>query len=44
MPFELIDKHKVRKGGYFEVTASKRDSLYFTGADEWPRIQSFTHF
>lgn len=44
MPFELIDKHKIRRGGYFEISVSKRQSEYFTGSDVWPRIQNFSQF
>lgn len=40
MPFALIDKHKVRKGGYFEITVSKTGDNYVTGADAWPKINS----
>lgn len=39
-----IDRHKVRKGGYFEITVSKRDSEYFTGQDNWPRLHNFNSF
>ena len=44
MNYDLIDRHKVRKGGYFEIIVSKRDSEYFTGQDNWPRIQNFNSY
>lgn len=44
MNYDLIDRHKVRKGGYFEITVSKRDSEYFTGQDNWPRLHNFNSF
>lgn len=39
---ELVNKHKVRRGGYYEITINKDGSDYWTGKDHWPRIQSFT--
>ncbi len=44
MNFDLIERHKVRRGGYFEVTVSKRDSEYFTGSDSWPRMHNLNNF
>ena len=44
MTFDLIERHKVRRGGYFEVTVSKRDSEYFTGEDVWPRLHTLLSF
>ena len=44
MSFDLIERHKVRRGGYFEVTVSKRDSEYSTGADTWPRVHNLNSF
>jgi len=40
LPFDLIDKHKVRRGGYFEVTMSRNGERYITGGDAWPRINN----
>ncbi len=42
MSNEMIDKHKVRKGGYFEITVNRAGSTYTTGADTWARINSLT--
>lgn len=41
---DLIDRHKVRRGGYFEIVASRRDGEYHTGADIWPRIRNLNRF
>lgn len=41
MTQELIQKHKVRRGGCFEVTVQKVNGEFQTGDDKWPRIQSF---
>lgn len=38
---KLIEKHKHRKGGYFEVTLQRDGAEYRTGRDAWPRINSF---
>ena len=38
----LIDKHRIRKGGYYSIAMSKLDGEYVTGQDRWPRIKSFT--
>lgn len=37
----LIDRHKVRKGGYFEVEVTRKGEDYVTGKDVWPRIRTF---
>lgn len=42
LPFELLERHKIRKGGYFEVAINRKDGEYFTGADTWPRVHSLT--
>lgn len=39
-----IDKHKIRKGGYFEIIMTRRGSEYFTGDDQWQRIHNFNEF
>jgi transcriptional regulator with XRE-family HTH domain len=38
---DLVDKHKQRKGGYYEVEVRRKGGKYVTGADEWPEIESF---
>lgn len=38
---DLIDKHKVRQGGYFELTINQVGDEYRTGSDVWPRVRSF---
>ncbi len=38
---ELIEKHRVRQGGYYEITMNKIGPDYMTGQDTWPRILSF---
>lgn len=42
--FAAIDRHKNRKGGYYELVVSKRDSKYYTGRDELPVIKDFHSF
>lgn len=37
----LIAKHKVRRGGYYEITVNKIGRNFHSGEDKWPRIQSF---
>lgn len=37
----LLDKHRIRKGGFYSVVVNKIDSEFFTGKDRWPRVQSF---
>lgn len=37
---ELIDVHKEKKGGDFEVHANYKDNSYHIGADTWPVIPS----
>lgn len=41
MPQSLIEKHKVRRGGYFEIVINSIGSDYVTGEDHWPRIKDF---
>lgn len=41
---DLTDKHKVRRGGYFEIIVNRRGSEYFTGDDQWPRINTLSDF
>ena len=41
MNHDMIDKYKVRKGGFFEIMTSYRDGSYWSGADQWTRIESF---
>lgn len=38
---DLIDKHKVRKGGYFLVSLSWHDNAYWSGPDKWHRVDNF---
>jgi transcriptional regulator with XRE-family HTH domain len=38
---DLVDKHKVRKGGYYEVEVERKGDDYVTGADVWPIIRTF---
>lgn len=38
---EMINKYKVRKGGYFQITMSGCHLGYATGHDTWPQITSF---
>jgi hypothetical protein len=38
---ELIDKHKVRRGGYVEVAATRQGADYVTKRDKWPRLRTF---
>lgn len=42
MSNDMIDRHKVRKGGYFEITVNHTGSTYTTGSDTWHRITSLT--
>lgn len=44
LPIPLIDTHKKRRGGYFELILNRQDSKYLTGADVWPRITDFRDF
>lgn len=44
MPFATIDRHKTRKGGYFEIHMEKQGTHYFTGRDEWQRVKSIDYF
>ncbi len=41
MPPLMIDKYKVRKGGYFQIIMSKTPTGFITGADAWPKITNF---
>lgn len=36
----LIDKHRIKKGQYFEITAHKVGEEYMTGSDTWPVIDN----
>lgn len=38
---KFIDRHKQRKGGDFAVSCGRKGSEYATGADTWPRVESF---
>jgi transcriptional regulator with XRE-family HTH domain len=38
---DLVDKHKVRKGGYYEIEVERKDEDYVTGKDVWPKIRTF---
>jgi len=37
---DLIDRHKVRRGGFYELTIQRNSGDYTTGSDTWPRINS----
>lgn len=37
----LVEKHKQRKGGYYEVEIQRDGDIYVTGDDQWPRILVF---
>lgn len=37
----LVEKHKVRRGGYYEVIVNKAGSDYTSGPDRWPRVTNF---
>lgn len=37
----LIDKYKVRKGGYYTVAVSKSQLGFISAQDTWPKITSF---
>jgi hypothetical protein len=41
MDHDMIDRYRVRKGGFFEIVASYHDNHYWSGGDKWPRIESF---
>ena len=44
LPYESIQKHATRRGGYYEIVMSKRDSDYLSGNSVWPRIHNFSNF
>jgi len=37
----IVDKHKIRRGGYYEVEIRREGDMYFSGDDQWPRIMTF---
>ena len=37
----FIDKHRIRKGGFYTVMVNKIGPDYMTGQDKWPRINGF---
>ena len=36
----LIDKHRVKKGQFFEITIHRSNGSFATGSDEWPVIDN----
>lgn len=44
MPIPLIDRHKSRRGGYFELIMTHHNDKYMTGQDEWTLIRDFNDF
>lgn len=46
LPCPLVDRHKQRRGGYYEifVTRVRQTKEYATGKDVWPSIDNFNDF
>lgn len=40
MHHDLIDKYKVRRGGFYEIAVEARAGGYWSGEDQWPRIET----
>lgn len=38
---QLLDKHKQRRGGYYELEMRREGDMYFSEDDQWPRVLSF---
>jgi transcriptional regulator with XRE-family HTH domain len=41
MTTDLINKAKVRKGGFFLIGMNWHDNSYWSGPEKWPRIENF---
>lgn len=41
MTTDMIDRYKVRKGGYFTITMNYHESTYWSGSEKWQRIDNF---
>jgi len=41
METPLIDTHRVRKGGFYEVEVARTKKGYVSGKDLWPQITTF---
>lgn len=39
----LIDKHRIKRGSYFEVTVNRVNEHYMTGSDTWPLVNNFVN-
>lgn len=42
MDHDMLAKYAVRRGGFLEVMVDYREGEYWSGADKWKRIESFT--
>jgi transcriptional regulator with XRE-family HTH domain len=38
---DLIEKHRIRKDGYYEVEVRRKGDEYVSDGDRWPRVTSF---
>lgn len=36
----LLDKHRIKKGAFFEVTVHRSNDQFTTGSDDWPVIDN----
>jgi hypothetical protein len=43
MPSAVIDRHRARQGGYYEIVIEKRGDEYRVKGDRLPKIKSFTN-
>jgi hypothetical protein len=41
MEADIIDAHKIRKGGFFEIEAERSGQKYVSNGDTWPMINGF---
>lgn len=41
MTHDMIDKYKSRKGGFYEIVVNYDKQAYWSGADQWQRIEDF---
>lgn len=44
LPVSQLDKHKIRRGGYYELIINRQGDRFVTGSDEWPLIDDFSDF
>lgn len=44
LPADKVQKHSVRRGGYFELIISRQGTRYVTSNDEWPVVDDFNVF